>query len=85
MNYNFCDNVSDYDDMKYIIKQLGYIEYVSFKKYRTIYNKSINGFERNIMIDELKGIGKFIELEVLSEIESEEKLAKELEKRTNIY
>lgn len=76
---NISLNVSDYDDMKYIIKQLGYIEYVSFKKYRTTYNKSINGFERNIMIDELKGIGKFIELEVLSETESEEKLAKELE------
>ena len=71
--------VKDYDDIKYIIKQLGYIEYISFKKYRTTYSKSINGIERNIMLDELKGIGKFIELEVLSEKEDKQKILSELE------
>ena len=71
--------VKDYDDIKYIIKQLGYIEYVSFKKHRTTYTKTINGIERNIMLDELKGIGKFIELEVLSEKENKSKMVSELE------
>lgn len=71
--------VKDYDDIKYIIKQLGYIEYVSFKKHRTIYTKTINGIERNIMLDDLKGIGKFIELEVLSEKEDKQKMLSELE------
>ena len=37
-------NVKDYEDVKYIIKQLGYIEYVSFKKYRTTYSKNVNGY-----------------------------------------
>ena len=72
-------NVKDYEDIKYIIKQLGYIEYVSFKKYRTTYSKTVNGIERNIMLDELKGIGKFIELEVLSEKEDKQKMTNELE------
>lgn len=72
-------NVKDYEDIKYIIKQLGYIEYVSFKKYRTTYSKNVNGIERNIMIDELKGIGKFIEFEVLSEKEDKQKMLSELE------
>ena len=31
------------------------------------------------MLDELKGIGKFIELEVLSEIEDKQKMTNELE------
>ena len=72
-------NVKDYEDIKYIIKQLGYIEYVSFKKYRTTYSKNVDGIERNIMIDELKGIGKFIEFEVLSEKEDKQKMLSELE------
>ena len=72
-------NVKDYEDVKYIIKQLGYIEYVSFKKYRTTYSKNVNGIERNIMLDELKGIGKYIELEVLSEKEDKQKMLSELE------
>lgn len=29
----------DYEDTKYVINQLGYIEYVSFKKYRQVYSK----------------------------------------------
>ena len=72
--------IKDYEDIKYIIKQLGYIEYVSFKKYRTTYSKNFNGIERNIMLDELKGIGKFIELEVLSEKEDKQKMISELER-----
>ena len=72
-------NVKDYEDVKYIIKQLGYIEYVSFKKYRTTYSKNVNGIESNIMLDELKGIGKYIELEVLSEKEDKQKMLSELE------
>lgn len=72
-------NVKDYEDIKYVINHLGYITYVSLKKYRTTYSKLVNGIERNIMLDELKGIGKFIELEVLSEKEDKQKMLSELE------
>ena len=61
----------DYEDTKYVINQLGYIEYVSFKKYRQVYSKNINGFEYNIMIDKIDGVGNFIELEILANTEEE--------------
>ena len=72
-------SVKDYEDIKFIINQLGYITYVSFKKYRTTYSKLVNGIERNIMLDELKDVGKFIELEVLSEKADKQKMLSELE------
>lgn len=61
----------DYLDTKYILEQLGYIEYVSFKKIRKIYSKSINNVEYNIMIDSIEGVGDFIELEILANSEKE--------------
>ncbi len=61
----------DYFDTKYIIEELGYIEYVSFKKHRKVYSKNINNFEYNIMIDQIEGVGSFIELEILANSEEE--------------
>ena len=57
----------DYEDTKYVIKQLGYIEYVSFKKYRNVYSRRDSELEYNIMIDQIGGIGNFIELEILAD------------------
>ena len=74
-------NVEDYRDIKFIINSLGYDEYVSFKKDRTVYTKIINGFEHNIMIDKLEGIGDYIELEIIANTDEEkEKLHDELDK-----
>ena len=71
----------DYEDTKYVINQPGYIEYVSFKKYRQVYSKNIDGFEYNIMIDRIDGVGNFIELEILANTEEEkEKLRTELDR-----
>lgn len=64
----------DYLDTKYIIEELGYIEYVSFKKHRKVYSKIINNFEYNIMIDNIEGVGNFIELEILANNEDEKQL-----------
>ena len=71
----------DYEDTKYVINQLGYIEYVSFKKYRQVYSKNIDGFEYNIMIHKIHRVGNFIELEILANTEEEkDKLRTELDK-----
>ena len=70
--------LEDENDIKFIIEQLGYKEYVSFKKYRKTFSKKVNGFDRNVMIDELDGIGKFIELEILSDIKDKQTMEKEL-------
>lgn len=64
----------DYLDTKYIIEELGYIEYVSFKKHRKIYSKKINNFEYNIMIDKIEGVGDFIELEILANSDKEKEM-----------
>ena len=42
---NLRIDAKDYIDTKYIIEELGYIEYVSFKKHRKIYTKTIDNFE----------------------------------------
>lgn len=74
-------NSKDYADIKYIIKELGYIEYVSFKKHRKVYSKIINNCEYNIMIDEIENVGNFIELEILVKTEEEkEKFHDELDR-----
>ncbi len=52
-------------------KNLGYDEYVSFIKHRTVYSKEEFGFEHNIMLDEIEGVGYFAELELISHNETE--------------
>ena len=77
---------SDCEDINYIIKELGYIEYVSFKKERKTYTKNINGIEYNIMIDKIKNIGTFVELEILTDTEeSKEKLATKLDEFVQLF
>lgn len=66
--------VEDYEDVRYIIEQLGYIKYVSFKKHRKIFTNLYKGFEHNIMIDEIEGVGNFIELEIIANTEEEKEL-----------
>jgi len=72
--------VEDYNDIKYIIEELGYIQYVSFKKHRETFSKQIDGVEYNIMIDKIENVGSFIELEILTDTEeNKEKLATKLD------
>lgn len=63
----------DSEDIKYILEELGFIEYVSFKKYRKIYSKIINDVQYNIMLDNIDGIGNFIELEILVNTEKQKR------------
>lgn len=78
--------VKDYDDIKYIIEELGYIEYVSFKKHRETFSKKIDDIEYNIMIDKIENIGNFIELEILTDTEeNKKKLAPKLDKFVKIF
>ena len=77
---NIRINPEDYEDIKYVIDRLGYLEYVSFKKHRSTYSKVIDGYVHNIMIDNIEGVGDFAEFEILSEDEeNKELLAKKLD------
>lgn len=76
----------DYEDIKYIIKELGYTEYVSFQKERKTYTKNIEGIEYNIMIDKIRDVGSFIELEILTDAEeNKEKLAPKLDEFVQLF
>ena len=78
--------VDDYNDIKYVIEELGYIEYVSFRKYRETYSKNIDGIEYNIMIDKIENIGSFIELEILVSTEEEkERLGPKLDEFVELF
>ena len=68
--------VNDYRDLQYIINELGYKEYVSFKKHRKTYTKTINGIEHNIMLDTIDGVGKYIELELIVHTKEEQEANK---------
>ena len=64
-------NVKDYEDIKFVISQLGYVEYVSFKKLREVYSKNIDGVQYSVMVDKIDGVGEYIELELLVDTEEE--------------
>lgn len=64
---NIALDINDYDDMKFILNQLGYKTYVELTKRRKIYSKKIENIEYNIMIDELENIGKYVEFEVITD------------------
>lgn len=71
---------TDYEDLVTVLSGLGYIKYVEFTKYRKVYSKKDNNVEYNIMLDNIKGIGDFVEFEIIthedvSNSEREKKLA----------
>ena len=77
---NVSIDVKDYKDIQFIINQLGYVEYVSFKKHRKTYTKTIDGIVHNIMLDTIDGVGQYVELEILVHTaEEQEKSRKELD------
>lgn len=77
---NIALRAEDYLDIKYVIKGLGFVEYVSFKKKRATYTRLKDDIEYNIMLDEIENGGSFIELEILTDSEEEkEKLASKLD------
>ena len=79
--FNISLDVRDYDDIDFVLNKLGYKKYVSFKKDREVYSKIEKGFEHNIMLDEIDGVGKYIELEIIANTEDEkEKLHNELDR-----
>lgn len=77
---NIQIKLTDYEDLVTVLSGLGYIKYVEFTKYRKVYSKKDNNVEYNIMLDNIKGIGDFVEFEIIthedvSNSEREKKLA----------
>lgn len=58
--------IKQYDDFVKVLEKLGFYSYVVVEKNRKIYTKNIGNLVYNIMIDEIKDVGNFVEFEILS-------------------
>lgn len=58
--------IEQYDDFVKVLEKLGFYSYVVVEKNRKIYTKNIGNLVYNIMIDEIKDVGNFVEFEILS-------------------
>ena len=64
---NISININDYNNLIDMLGSLGFYSYTTVKKSRSVYTKTENNIEYNIMIDTVKNIGAFIEFEILSD------------------
>ena len=60
-------SISEYIDVCNLLNSLGYYSYVKVVKNRIVYTKKEENLIYNIMIDEIKNLGNFIEIEILCE------------------
>lgn len=56
----------EYDDLLLMLFSLGYYSYSLVKKKRKVYSKKSDNLIYNIMLDEIENIGSFVEFELLS-------------------
>ena len=70
-------NVKDYEDIQFVLEELGFSKYISFKKHRKTYTKTINNIEHNIMLDSIEGVGDFVELEMIVHTKEEQENSRE--------
>ncbi len=78
---NIDVNICEYDNFIELFSALGYHSYTVVNKKRMIYSKTINGVDYNIMIDNIEGIGAFVEFELICDtVNSISKMEKEFNK-----
>ena len=64
---NINIDINDYSNLVDMLGSLGFYSYTTVTKSREVYNKIEDNIEYNVMIDKVKGIGSFIEFELLSD------------------
>lgn len=57
--------LADYDSIVGLLYSLGYFSYSIVNKKRITYSKRVDDYEYNVMVDEIKDIGNFVEFELL--------------------
>jgi len=63
---NITTDIKDYDNYVSLFGSLGYYSYVYVEKERLIYSYSNKAFRYSVMIDKIKGIGGFVEFELIA-------------------
>ena len=58
-------SITDYDSIVGLLYSLGYFSYSIVNKKRITYSKRVDDYEYNVMVDEIKDIGNFVEFELL--------------------
>jgi adenylyl cyclase CyaB, putative len=64
---NINIDINDYSNLVDMLGSLGFYSYTTVTKSREVFNKIEDNIEYNVMIDKVKGIGSFIEFELLSD------------------
>ena len=74
-------SLNDYEKIKILFFNLGYYSYSIVKKERQIYTKREDSLTYNLVIDNIKDIGSFVEFEILAAIDLDiETVYKKLDK-----
>ncbi len=63
---NIAADIKEYDNYVSLFASLGYNSYVYVAKERLIYSHSNKSFRYSVMIDKIKGIGGFVEFELIA-------------------
>lgn len=58
-------SLADYDSIVGLLYSFGYFSYSIVNKKRITYSKRVDDYEYNVMVDEIKDIGNFVEFELL--------------------
>lgn len=58
-------SLADYDSIVGLLYSLGYFSYSIVNKKRITYSKRVDDYEYNVMVDEIKDIGNFVEFELI--------------------
>lgn len=76
-------SITDYDSIVGLLYSLGYFSYSIVNKKRITYSKRVDDYEYNVMVDEIKDIGNFVEFELL--YYKEDKDVEFLQKKLNEF
>lgn len=76
-------SITDYDSIVGLLYSLGYFSYSIVNKKRITYSKRVDDYEYNVMVDEIKDIGNFVEFELL--YYKEDKEIEFLQKKLNEF
>lgn len=68
-------SLKEYEEIKILFFNLGFYAYSKVEKERQTYTKKEDAITYNILIDEIKGVGNFVEFEILVDLKVDHKIA----------
>jgi len=75
---NVVADIKNYGDAIKLFKILGYSKYVTVYKEKMVYNREEAGVSYNVIVEEIEGIGNFVEFEIISDKNADMNRIKEI-------